>query len=141
VAHHLVSIFAYRWARKMIERFGHRPALALSLFIRVGIFTGFAGVGAGAPRGLLPFFFGLAGLSWSFFQLSTMALVSRLSPPESRGQGLGIYNALAGLGNVVGASLGGFLADGFGFAAPFLSAAALLFITLPILLVEGRPAD
>ena len=141
VAHHLVSIFAYRWARKMIERFGHRPALALSLFIRVGIFAGFAGVGAGAPRGLLPFFFGLAGLSWSFFQLSTMALVSRLSPPEMRGQGLGIYNALAGLGNVVGASLGGFLADGFGFAAPFLSAAALLFITLPILLVEGRPAD
>jgi len=141
VAHHLVSIFAYRWARRTIERFGHRPALALALFLRVGIFVGFAAVGAGAPKSLLPIFFGLAGLSWSFFQLSTMALVSRLSPPALRGQGLGIYNALSGLGNVVGASLGGFLADGFGFAAPFLSAAALLFITLPVLLVEGRPAD
>lgn len=70
-----------------------------------------------------------------------MALVSRLAPTAVRGQGLGLYNAIAGLGNVVGASLGGYLADAFGFAASFLSAAALLFITLPILLLAGRPAE
>lgn len=141
VAHHVVSVFAYRWARKAIERFGHRPALALSLIIRVGIFAGFAAVGAGAPAGLLPFFFALAGLSWSFFQLSAMTLVSRLTPTALRGQGLGLYNAISGLGNVVGACLSGYLADAFGFAAPFFSAAALLFLTLPILLVESRRAE
>ncbi len=140
VAHHAVSVFAFRWARKAIERWGHRPALALSIFVRVGIFVGFAAVGTGAPTWLLPLFFALAGLSWSFFQLSTTALVSRLSPEGMRGQALGIYNAVSGLGNVVGASIGGYLADGFGFFAPFLSAAALLFITLPILVAEGRPA-
>jgi MFS family permease len=140
VAHHAISVFAYRLARQIIERVGHRPALALSLLVRVGIFAGFAAVQAGASAALLPFFFALAGLSWSFFQLSTMALVSRLSLAAMRGQALGVYNATAGLGNMVGAILGGYLADAFGFAAPFLSAAALLLLTLPILLVEGRPA-
>lgn len=141
MAHHIVSVFAYRYARKTIEHFGHRPALALAILIRIGIFVGFAAVGKGAPSSLLPVFFALAGLSWSFFQLSTTALVSRLSPLELRGQALGLYNATSGLGNVVGAIIGGYLADGFGFAAPFLSGAALLLITLPILLVEGRPID
>lgn len=140
VAHHAVGVFAFRWARRAIELWGHRLALALSIFIRVGIFVGFAMVESGAPTWLLPLFFALAGLTWSFFQLSTMALVSRLSPEGMRGQALGIYNAVAGLGNVVGATIGGYLADGFGFFAPFFSAAALLFITLPILIVEGRPA-
>lgn len=139
VAHNATSVFSYRWAQKTIRAFGHRPALAISLFLRVGIFVGFAAVGKGAPTGLLPLFFALAGLSWSFFQLSTTALVSRLSPEQMRGQALGIYNAVSGLGNVAGAIIGGYLADGFGFSAPFLSGAALLLITLPILLVEGRP--
>jgi len=140
VVHNATSVFSYRWARKAIESFGHRPALALSIFIRVGLFVGFAAVGRGAPTGLLPVFFALAGLTWAFFQLSTTALVSRLSPEGMRGQALGIYSAVSGLGNVVGATVGGYLADGFGFAAPFLSGAALLLVTLPILLVEGRPA-
>jgi MFS family permease len=140
VAHNATSAFSYRWAQNAIKALGHRPALALSIFIRIGIFVGFAAVGAGAPAALLPFFFALAGLSWSFFQLATTALVSRLSPQHMRGQALGIYNAISGLGNVVGAIIGGYLADGFGFSAPFLSGAALLLITLPILLVEGRPA-
>ncbi len=141
VAHHVVSVVAYRWARRAIEHFGHRPALALALVVRIGIFAGFTAVGTGAPTGLLPLFFGLAGLSWSFFQLSTTALVSRLSPLAVRGQALGLYNAVAGMGNVGGAILGGYLADSFGFAAPFLSSAALLALTLPILLVEGRPVE
>ncbi len=139
VAHNATSVFSYRFAQKAIRAFGHRMALAISLFIRVGIFVGFAAVGRGAPTGLLPFFFALAGLTWSFFQLSTTALVSRLSPEHMRGQALGIYNAVSGLGNVVGAIIGGYLADSFGFSAPFLSGAALLLITLPILLVESRP--
>lgn len=140
IAHHFISIFAYRWARRAIEALGHRLTLAFSLFVRILIFAGFAAVERGAPAWLLPILFALAGLSWAFFQLSATALVSRLAPEAIRGQAIGLYNAVAGLGNVAGASIGGYLADGFGFAAPFLSAAALLFLTTPILLVEGRPA-
>ncbi|MFN3346652.1 MAG: MFS transporter [Candidatus Bipolaricaulaceae bacterium] len=139
VAHHAIGIFAYEWARRAIASWGHRPALAFALLVRVGIFVGFAAVGKGKGAGLLPLLFALAGITWSFFQLATTALVSRLAPAELRGQGLGLYNAVAGLGNVIGAALGGYLADGFGYAAPFLSGAALLFLTLPIFLVESRP--
>lgn len=140
VAHHAIGIFAYEWARRAIASWGHRPALAFALLVRVGIFAGFAAVGRGASPWILPLLFALAGVTWSFFQLSTTALVSRLAPAELRGQGLGLYNAVAGLGNVIGAALGGYLADAFGYAAPFLSGAALLFLTLPIFLVESRPA-
>ncbi len=141
VAHHAIGIFAYAWARRAIALWGHRPALAFALLVRVGIFVGFAAVGRGGGPWLLPLLFALAGITWSFFQLSTTALVSRLAPGELRGQGLGLYNAVAGLGNVIGAALGGYLADAFGYAAPFLSGAALLFLTLPIFLVEGRPSS
>ncbi|MEN3010702.1 MAG: MFS transporter [Candidatus Bipolaricaulaceae bacterium] len=140
VAHHALGIFAYDWARRAIAGWGHRPALAFALLVRVGIFAGFAAVGRGATPWLLPLLFALAGITWSFFQLATTALVSRLAPAELRGQSLGLYNAVAGLGNVIGAALGGYLADAFGYAAPFLSGAALLFLTLPIFLVEGRPS-
>lgn len=52
---------------------------------------------------------------------------------------MGIYNAVAGLGNVLGALAGGFVADFIGFPAAFLLGAMLMAVTLPILLVEGRP--
>lgn len=138
VMHSGIGIFAYGWARRAIEAWGHRPALVFALLVRVGVFMGFAAVDRGASPWFLPLLFALTGITWSFFQLSTMALVSRLVAPELRGQGLGLYNAVAGLGNVMGSAIGGYLADAFGYAAPFLSGAALLFLTMPILLVEGR---
>lgn len=138
VVNNAVSVVAYSWARRAVAAFGHRLTLSLTVLLRTGIFAGFAAVRAESPAFLLPLLFALAGLSWAFFQLSITALVSRLSPQGMKGQGLGLYSALSGLGNMVGAVLGGFLADGFGFTAPFLSAAALLLLALPIFLVEGR---
>ena len=65
--------------------------------------------------------------------------MSRLAPTGLKGQALGAYNALAGLGGVVGAVIGGFLADSLGFPAAFLVAAAVVFLTIPLIMVEARP--
>ncbi|MCX7750555.1 MAG: MFS transporter [Candidatus Bipolaricaulota bacterium] len=139
VAHHGVSVVAFGWARRAVGRWGHRPAAALALLGRTGMFVGFALTTPLVARWLLPALWALAGATWAFFQLSVTAIVSRLSPPGLQGQGLGIYNAVAGLGNVLGALAGGFVADFIGFPAAFLLGAMLMVVTLPILLVEGRP--
>lgn len=139
VAHHGVSVVAFGWARWAIARWGHRPAAALALLGRAGMFVGFALATPQASRWLLPILWGVAGATWAFFQLSVTTIVSRLSPSGLQGQGLGIYNAVAGLGNVLGALAGGYVADFIGFPAAFLLGAMLMVVTLPILLVEGRP--
>ncbi len=139
VAHHGVSVVAFGWARKAVGRWGHRPAAAVALLGRAGMFVGFALATPVTARWLLPVLWGVAGTTWAFFHLSVTSIVSRLTPPGLQGQGLGIYNAVAGLGNVMGALAGGFVADFIGFRAAFLFGAMLMVVTLPILLVEGRP--
>jgi MFS family permease len=139
VAHHGVSVVAFGWARKAVAKWGHRPAAALALLGRAGMFVGFALTTPAVARWLLPVLWGVAGATWAFFQLSVTSIVSRLSPSGLQGQGLGIYNAVAGLGNVLGALAGGFVADFLGFPAAFLFGAMLMVVALPILLVEGRP--
>lgn len=139
VAHHGVSVVAFGWARRAIARWGHRPAAALALLARTGMFVGFALATPATGRWLLPLLWGVAGATWAFFQLSVTAIVSRLSPSGLHGQGLGIYNAVAGMGNVLGAFAGGYVADFVGFPSAFLLGAMLMVVTLPILLVEGRP--
>ncbi len=137
--HHGVSVLAFGWARKAVSRWGHRPAVGLALLVRALAFVGWAGVGTILGGWAVPVLFGLAGLTWSYFQLASTAVVSRLAPAGLKGHSLGMYNALAGLGNVLGALTGGYLADSFGYQAPFLAGAALVMLALPILLVEGRP--
>ncbi len=141
VAHHGVSVVAFVWARKAVVRWGHRPAAAFALLGRAGMFVGFALATPASARWLLPVLWGVAGATWAFFQLAVTAIVSRLSPEGLQGQGLGLYNAVAGLGNVLGALAGGYVADFIGFPAAFLLGAMLMVVTLPILLVEGRPVS
>ncbi len=138
VAHHGVSVVAFSWARKAVARWGHRPVASLALVSRAGMFSALVFMGSGA-KWALPALFGLFGATWAMFHLAMTAVVSRLSPAGQQGQGLGLYNAVAGLGSVLGSLGGGFLAEWIGFPAAFLSGAALLVLTLPILLVEGRP--
>lgn len=137
--HHAVSVLAFGLARRAVSQWGHRPAVGLALLIRVAVFASWAGVGSLFGSWAVFALFGLAGFTWSYFQLGSTAVVSRLAPKGLKGQSLGLYNALAGVGNVLGALLGGYLAEYLGYAAPFLAGAALVLLALPILLVEGRP--
>lgn len=139
IVHNLVSAFSYALARRGVDLWGHRPALAFALLIRTLGFGAFAWVEMGAVGWAVPILAVFTGASWSFYQLSVVAIVSRLAPQGLRGQALGGYNALSGLGNMFGALAGGFLTDYLGFTAATLAGAALVFLAMPILLVEGRP--
>ncbi len=55
-------------------------------------------------------------LAWSLLSVSSTALVAGLSP-ENEGEGMGIFNAITSLSGVIGAGMGGWAANRWGYAA------------------------
>ncbi|MBW4094123.1 MAG: DHA2 family efflux MFS transporter permease subunit [Acidobacteria bacterium] len=65
------------------------------------------------------------GLGAALMTPQTMAVITRIFPPERRGQAMGLWGATAGVATLVGPILGGVLVDGLGWEWIF-------FINVPI---------
>ncbi len=123
-------VIAYPLAARRIRRLGNKSVLTGSLLARVLLFTlgaAFLFVTLAKPSrvGMALFFFAM-GISWSFFQLSSVVMISRLARPENRGQALGLYNAVAGVGTIVAGVSSGSMAQHLGYAATTTTAAVLV---------------
>ena len=140
---HVAVVAAYPFAARRIQRAGNRYVQAGALLVRTCLFVTSAvylAVTASSPAlPALVFAFVVYGLSWSYFQLSGVALASRLAKPENRGQALGMYNALAGAGWIAAGVASGALTAWGGYSAAFGSAAGLLVISLMVLQTVPAP--
>lgn len=67
----------------------------------------------------------LQGLGASLITPQTMALITRIFPPEKRGTAMGVWGTVAGVATLVGPLLGGVLTDGLGWEWIF-------FVNLPV---------
>ncbi|MDW8402981.1 MFS transporter [Chloroflexus sp.] len=107
------------------DRTHHRGALAMvrqSLAARAVAFALIWMVGGVASLHWMALvFFTFVVLSWSFISVSATAFTAQLAP-FSEGEGLGLFNAASALANIIGASLGGWLAVQFGYPAIMLFA-------------------
>jgi len=65
------------------------------------------------------------GLGAALMTPQTMSVITRIFPPERRGQAMGLWGATAGVAMLVGPILGGVLVDGFGWEWIF-------FINVPV---------
>jgi EmrB/QacA subfamily drug resistance transporter len=65
------------------------------------------------------------GLGAALMTPQTMAVITRIFPPDQRGAAMGLWGATAGVATLVGPILGGVLVDGFGWEWIF-------FINLPV---------
>jgi len=134
---HVAIVVAYPLAARRIKRLGNRSVQMRSLAVRVILFSGsalFLALSQQAPAtGPLVIAFMIYGFTWSYFQLSGVALISRLARPDNRGLALGLYNALAGVGWIVAGVGSGLLTDSSGYSATFAAAAILLCFGLLIL--------
>jgi DHA1 family tetracycline resistance protein-like MFS transporter len=92
-----------------------RDALVLRMlaFLVLTVLTIAPLAGRGWPALL---FFLVVVLAWSLLSVSSTALVASLSP-ENEGEGMGIFNAVTALSGVIGASVGGWVANLWGYAA------------------------
>jgi len=134
---HLGIVFAYPLAARRIRRLGNRSVQAAALSLRFVLFGGAAAylllTATVPPIAVLVVAFVVYGVTWSYFQLSGVALTSRLARKENRGAALGLYNALAGLGWILAGLGSGLLTERLGYAATFAAAAALLLGSLAVL--------
>ena len=67
----------------------------------------------------------LQGIGAALITPQTMALITRIFPPEKRGAAMGVWGTVAGVATLVGPLLGGVLTDSFGWEWIF-------FVNLPV---------
>jgi EmrB/QacA subfamily drug resistance transporter len=65
------------------------------------------------------------GLGASLMTPQTMAVITRIFPPDRRGAAMGVWGSVAGVATLVGPILGGVLVDGFGWEWIF-------FVNVPV---------
>lgn len=134
-------VVAYPFAARRIKQAGNKAVQQGALAVRL-LLLGAASIYLALsylapPAVVLALFFFVIGGTWSFFQLSGVVLASRLAKPEHRGQTLGLYNAIAGVGMILSGVTSGFLAEHAGYAATF--SASVLFLAFSLLVLHRLP--
>lgn len=142
----IAAAFMYVKAGKLVEKFGPKKLQMAAIGARIAIFpaVGFVGYAlvynaAGGAQRLLPYLSNresalfaigalnvLAGLCWAILSISCVSTVSYLAPENAKGEAMGAYNAMAGVGSVCGALIGGTIAYMFDYNIAFLCSAAFL---------------
>jgi MFS family permease len=142
VIHTGTSAFINPWAGRLAQRYGGRFLQRIFLAVRLVIF-GLAGTllllkgHHGAALASVAFFFLLTGTSWAFINVTAISIISKRAPIGQRGQALGTYHALSGLGGIIGSLAGGYIAD-LSYTIDFLFAATMVGIALVILFWWAR---
>ncbi|MFH0816800.1 MAG: MFS transporter [Methanobacteriota archaeon] len=118
----VTGIFASGFAGRACDRWGRRWVLVGS-----GIAYVLVWLGMGFTRDPFVTAFFWAMPVWSFFYVSSTAMVSDLTREDERGRGIGLVNSAMNLGGAVGAITAGYLlskgvVDNVFFAAAFVAA-------------------
>jgi DHA1 family tetracycline resistance protein-like MFS transporter len=113
------GLLLYTPAGNWSDRVGSNTILRVSLGIRLLAFLGLLLLGltsTGSKGWLAVIAFAFVVFAWSLMSVSGTALAASLSP-IGEGEGMGIFNAVNAVAGVIGAGLGGWVADSWGYAA------------------------
>jgi MFS family permease len=147
----VTSAVMYSRAGEIIPRLGERRTLITINLVRIFLFSSFGVlsilvVGGARLNGWLVFavLFALQaaiGFFWAFVSVSSTALVSKCAPPGTKGENLGLFNAMVSVGGILGALIGGGVANYLGYAAAFFAGVALVFLGIVALLFNRALDD
>ena len=109
------------------DRFGPKNLylVGLVIFTLASAWCGFSGVLPGGGIGMLIAARVVQGLGAALMTPQTMAVITRIFPPDRRGAAMGLWGAVAGVATLIGPLLGGVLVDGLGWEWIF-------FINVPV---------
>ncbi|HZU07055.1 MAG TPA: MFS transporter [Chloroflexota bacterium] len=136
-----IGITLYSPAGGLVHRSGDLRVLQAGLAVRLGAVSALLGLGVAtfperAWLGIVAFV--VLDLAWSLLSVSGTVLASRLAP-LAEGEAMGLYNTAAALASLLGAALGGWVADQVGYNGVWwlgiAGVAAALGLTAPL-----RPA-
>ncbi len=144
------SAFMYSRTGGLIGRLGERRTLINVNLVRICLFTSFGAISLLAVGGFRPapaLLFaalfalqGAVGFFWAFVSVASTALVSKCAPPGTKGENLGLFNATVSVGGILGALVGGEVANYLGYGAAFLSGVGLVALGI-IALSYNRKLD
>jgi predicted MFS family arabinose efflux permease len=133
----LASVPCYEWAGRWVHHVGPKRVQSLSLAGRCLMFLVFWSLEwlshPGITVSLLVSMNMLAGITWSLIAVSGPVLLGRLAGPGHKGKAMGMYNATQGGAQIIGAILGGYLAQWAGYYGLFAAAAMLLLPAIGLL--------
>lgn len=98
------------------DRFGRRRFLIAGLVVFA---AGSVGAALSPDTGTLIAWRAVMGLGGAFVMPATLSLLTGVFPAEERPQAIGAWSAVAGVGIVIGPTLGGLLLDYFSWGAVF----------------------
>jgi MFS family permease len=104
----------------------------IPLFLPV-VFTLFFTAGSLALVGWLSLLNALMGVTWAFMSTASTLFLVRLAGRASRGRALGLYNAVAGFGGLMGTVAGALAYSAFGVYTTYLAAAVVVLIGAALL--------
>ena len=109
------------------DRFGPKNMylIGLVIFTLASAWCGFSGVLPGGGIAMLITARVVQGLGASLMTPQTMAVITRIFPPDRRGAAMGLWGAVAGVATLIGPLLGGVLVDWLGWEWIF-------FINVPV---------
>jgi MFS family permease len=104
--------------------------LAQASAARVGILGAFALIALLRPPSiglaLVPLVHVFTGVTWAAIAVSGTTAVAALAPVGLKGRAMGLYNAVIGLGWIVGSLVGGWFAEAMGYVISFGASALLM---------------
>lgn len=121
------------------DRYGRKRVLSISLACSIGFYAVIAFALQIQTLWLLMIACFCAGLCEADVAVAQSSIADRAAP-EERGRYFGFIYAFMSLGYIVGPLGGGWLADRFGYAAPFWAVLGLLVVTLVSLRLLFRAA-
>ena len=131
----------YAWAGREVDRLGNRKAQLIAWSVRAAIFAAFVLALhasqqelAGASFGLSLALNGLAGAMFAVVSVAGITTALDLSPRRGKGEAVGAYNSVVGLGMIVGGLLGGAIASTYGYWAVSLVTGAITALAVVVLL-------
>ncbi len=134
------ALFFHSW--KAVERHSPKTVFVESLGGRVVLMLLFLwgplyllfGLGSPALLGWLTLLNALLGVTWAFISTASTIFLVRLVVRSARGRPLGLYNAIAGAGGLLGTLLGGWLYATFGVHFAYSVAALTVVLGVAVLL-------
>ncbi len=127
---------------KAVETHSPKSVFLQALLARVGLMALFLWapiyyfLGFGSPELLvwLTILNALLGVTWAFISTASTLFLVRLVGRSARGRALGLYNAIAGAGSLVGILLGGYLYATYGVQLAYTTAALTVVAGAALLL-------
>jgi multidrug resistance protein len=137
----LAQLISAPFMGNLADKRGRRPLILLSLFSFILLNLGY--LFAGTPMAYIAVR-AMGGFLTAGLGPASMGMVADLVDEDERGKWIGIVMGGYGAGFVLGPVLGGFLYDGWGFAAPFIVSAmlgAIAFVAAYFLVPETRTRE